>query len=532
MRQTSHQAAELFYPPALITDLPVQDEGLLFDSQGDHGITSIAVLPKAYGWYLPDDEGLRAGGGLAVAYSRRSSDYFGGTTARVGIHNKFGVNDPIKINFLEVDWMDQSDLGLSVGSGAFGTDTAIGLLGAQRLGEYVYVYIYYTAGTGSAEGATMYRFNYDNFAEIIYSRQFYLGGSINGNNSPIVTSFLPNAAIHVRDTYPPVLWVLNGKTTFCVEDNGDDFGQKYSILDPDLGPPTFYVRGRWAQTYGWNDIDPRVDSRDVTLSGLPTLVFPWSSGNYGTPELWWGVIERDPLGIPTQRMKIYRSKYLPDQQGSTSKETGNDVALKLITEDYDDDEPFKGYGFDPNWAEESKLVSIVGPFEGNAFSDYQNHATPPGLVVHARINMRVFRDSKTKKKLHMVFYNQGDSEFFGWNGSWHCVSYDDGATWGFAHRTSLTYAHRKYGNIYDGDRYIPGDYTYNFHQQDYSQNFVSVDSGLVIGNVKTEVTNNAHNSGGAANSLYIANLFSIGTADDPDNKPVVYKRGGSRISWV
>lgn len=354
-------------------------------------------------------------GGLAVAfkYGGESLDWSGeapdGNTGAsyLGLHRRAAST--------------RMGAGWAVVEGSYMPQAGWVHMAAQRRGEYLYAVTAGNNPSGNLETAFGVRCPTLSFSETRHWQAcpIYENDGESSITFGAVHSMWqahPNFEMHVSDHENPFIWFLQGHQAMLVQDSGVPWSYQYkteqSVLS-DVYPYHPYYTYSWQMPAYFQAYYNRVNFL------LPTLVFPWSAGDYGTPEMWW--FERETYqGEFTGRLTIYRSRWAAGNfraKAGLARSSHNTVVGGFNAEQA---------AFDHFWYKSTNIVGTVGPFPGiNPKTNDLSGYVP-----------RVIRSTKNRDVLQFALLTVDSTLPGGWDGVWLAHSEDDGAHWSHPRQVS------------------------------------------------------------------------------------------------
>ena len=352
-------------------------------------------------------------GGLAVAfkYGGESLDWSGqGPDANTGA-SYLGLHRRAASTRMGAGW--------AVVEGSYMPQAGWAHLAAQRRGEYVYAVTTGNNPSGNMETAFAVRCPTVSFSETRHWQAcpiFFNDGESPqtfGNVHSMWGSSV-NFELHISDHENPNIWFLQGHQAMFVQDSGVPWAYQYKTEQSILSDVFPYHPN---YTYRWQM--PAFFQAYYNRPGflLPTLVFPWASGDYGTPEMWW--FEKEIYqGQPTGRLTIYRSKWA---EGNFKAKAG--LARSSRNAFADTGFNAKQEAFDHFWYKKDNIVGTVGPF-------------PEANLNSTSLVVRVIRSTRNLNVLQLALLTADSTLTDGWDGVWLAHSEDDGAHWSPPRRVS------------------------------------------------------------------------------------------------
>jgi hypothetical protein len=451
IRKPGNSAAKptpgMTYPPILTTDLPINDFDAamnnLYSFGGDGTNFTLGVIRTPLGFREAD-----YAGGLCVMFRLK---YPSGAHETRDLFN-FGFHKPAtNVKGYAAGW--------TVLSAPDAGPTYVGVMGAQRRGEWVYGIAQQSFQGGQRRTQFVDRMNSYKIRErrVHDDATYYegLGGAASGATTD---SFMPaeNMDLFVSDHAEPELYYLSefgaGKTTdvnglpmayHWVAEDQRGFGS--GSTDP------FYPTERFKYEF-WHTYQ-EMDGIGPANTQFPSLVFPWRCGDYLAPEMWFFVPEMSQSSTYTGRLKIYRSVYRPGQwkfergpvrmtsrwlagdrrlkiNGGTVNAQPGDLVGRFTYMDTAEVRNPTASAYDTTWFQDANLVGVIGPFRGAIWGPERNSANGYDRV------FRVVRDPRRKDRLHLAMFQKGNAfprdndAPRHWDGVWFAQSQDDGKTWG------------------------------------------------------------------------------------------------------
>lgn len=300
----------------------------------------------------------------------------------------------------ERNWvrLDETAVGGPYGPLAYAGGWSQVILAPQRMGPYVYGIGLYMDSFTDDEIFSLWRFKDASTVETleyIYTdggastveRSAFLKVFEGVSNYPAMELY-GNCEMFVSDERPARIFFLGGrKATWWDDDSKHGLYVTSYGNDPTASGPAWLNR----QTFAAQAADELPN---------PSLVFPWASGDYGAPQVWF-YKKVKKAGKNTGQIAIYRSK-------------------------------FDGSEWDEDWDSSANKVGVFGPLDGLQLEGNGDQQHDP-LVI------KVARDPRSKNHLRMVvaagneFDDSPAYENYATRSNppmmWTLDSYDDGLTW-------------------------------------------------------------------------------------------------------
>jgi hypothetical protein len=343
---------------------------------------------------------------VAFKYGGESTDWNGDPTATtgsayIGLHRRAAST--------------RMGRGWAVVDGSYIPSTGWMHLAAQRRGEYIYGV---TTGTASATEDINTAFavrcptvDYSETRHWQVSPVFENDGEQSMTFGAVHSLWGPasNFDMHISDHDQPSIWLLQGHQVMFAQDTGIPWSYQWqSEPGPFADMSTYQPNYRYK--YQMPCYFQAYYNRPYFLP--PALVFPWSDGDYGPPELWWFGME-NYQGAFTGRLTIYRSTWAAGNFAPSAGLEGsphNSITRTAYNPD--------GYAFNHFWFDPANIVGTVGPFNID-----MNHGFNPATYVP-----RVIRSTKNKNVLQLALMTVASTSS-GWNGVHLAHSEDDGKHW-------------------------------------------------------------------------------------------------------
>lgn len=360
----------------------------------EFGVNQLCRIPNGF-----QDQEFRNGLALSVQHQNAYSGTELGLNAVAYIHAK-AQDSPAQY---EQGWVSLDGSGVGGKYGPYGGNGGWSqiFLGPQRMGPYVYgigVYQDY-----DNEKFALWRFNSSTNFEILesFSTTLYYGTrqeqsaflKIFGSGSIFSGAILEhgNCEMFVSDERPATISFLGGRKVTWWDDDTD-----HGMYVTEADSSTSVSGPAWLnqQTFAAQDTDELPN---------PSLVFPWRSGDYGAPEVWFykKIVN---AGKYTGQIQIYASR-------------------------------FDGSEWDTDWDRAVNKLGTFGPIEGLQLED------PSRDLTNERdpFNIKVARNPRNHKQLRMIVdvgaqsINDPVFEYYPTRYAppmmWLLDSYDDGYTW-------------------------------------------------------------------------------------------------------
>lgn len=408
-----------------------------FTNQATLSIASMDNLPNSFGIDVAQK-------GIIAVFM--SEDYDNSRTIRVAIRKPVTT-----LRDFTSGWDVLDDVTLDIPPTIDSSSSAgAACVASQRQGAYAYIFVQLNSSNLFEDGGslTVYKVTRDEYVEVagVSGGRQVIDGESTDAVLPIVQS-IGNGQYFVSDDEEPFVWNVSGtiqnggvvKFTGFRDDNSQTIGDTF-LIGRDIGREgTQFVEGQSAaflQTMSLPD--------DMYGYG-PYLVHPWRAGSYGSPEVWFFVLEFDSSGLTTGRFKVYASQW---KKGIFQKPDGVAYADDSAYEAGDTSFPALnplGYGFETDCFDEAHQISTIGPFPGmsmynpklNLLASLQNTKNttvtqiPLGSPAIQALGFNVVRDKKRTGVLHLVIADGGSypTNADVLNRIWYTNTSDDGSSW-------------------------------------------------------------------------------------------------------
>lgn len=436
---TDIPTAEAFYDRAIAPDSTAgADINRRYFPSGGTPPPSIMAMDN-----LPNSFGVSENQkGIIAAFNVQNYD--GSQTLRVAMRKP-----TVTLRDYQTGWDDLPELTIPIPTGTTDVSFKAGIgIASQRQGQFSYVFRHRVSRGifGNTVFVNVSKVTRDEYVESagIAGGVSLIDGDATDDTEPLISA-VNNGQFFVSDEETPFIWnvyggVQSGNTAYFSgfrDDNSQDIGDNW-VAGNGIDAGTHYMRGQSAAYY-----------QEFTLpSGHygygPYMVHPWSSGQYGAPELWYLLYEFDTTGQTTGRFVIYRARWKKSQYVKTSITFHDDPDYEAGRTTYPRLNPL-GYGFEHDVFNDTHKVGVIGPFQeipvfnpqGNVVARFQNSGNttvtkiPLSSPVANALGFNVVRDTKRLNVLHMVIADGGSypTDAGMLNRIWYVNTSDDGATW-------------------------------------------------------------------------------------------------------
>lgn len=371
-----------------------------------HGVTQIPLGFR--------DEAYAGGLAVTFKYGGDATDWDGDPVDSTG-NSYIGLHHRAASSRMGAGWQ--------VVEGSYLPGSGWAYIAGQRRGEYLYVVTTGQNIAGNIETAFAARCPTVSYSE---TRHWQVCPIFENDGQSSLTfgavhsmwqSGYPNFTMHISDHEQPRIWFLQGHQCMYLNDTGDPWAFQYKTEPSILLDDESKFKPSYSYLWQMPAYFQAYYNRPEFL--LPALVFPWSAGDYGTPEMWW--FEKEKAGSRyTGRLTVYRSRWhkgYARRRAGLSRSSHNGIDMSMNAD---------RYAFDHFWYKGVNIIGTIGPFPGLNF----NTRDVSGFVP------RVIRSTRTTNVLEFAFITSSSTLMDGWDGVWTAHSEDDGLHWSFPRQVS------------------------------------------------------------------------------------------------